>query len=198
MSLPRLFSQAALSVLGVVPLLCAGCAGYHFGPIKPEKMASVQTLAVPTFKNMTLEPRSSVLITNEVIGRLQLDGSYKVASTAAADAVLKGTIVELRRRPLRGARFNTLRTREMEFELFVDFTVEDARTKELLTEGRARGSSQLFLDENFQLTERQSLQEAASDVAREIVTRLAEGIPGQAAVGGSSRDLMGNRRSSGF
>ena len=86
----------------------------------------------------------------------------------------------------------------MEFELFVDFTVEDARTKEVLTEGRARGSSHLFLDENFQLTERQSLQEAAADVAREIVTRLAEGIPGQAAVGGRSRDLMGNRRSSGF
>ena len=198
MSLPRLFSQAALSVLGVVPFLCAGCAGYQFGPIKPEKMASIQTLAVPTFKNMTLEPRSSVLITNEVIGRLQLDGSYKVASTSGADAVLKGTIVELRRRPLRGARFNTLKTREMEFELFVDFTVEDARTREVLTEGRARGSSHLFLDENFQLTERQSLQEAASDVAREIVTRLAEGIPGQAAVGGSSRDLMGNRQKLGF
>jgi hypothetical protein len=194
---PRRF-QALLAALATPLLFLTGCAGYRFGPIKPDRMASVQTVAVPTFKNMTLEPRSAVLVTNEVIGRVQNDGSYKVVSTGAADAVLKGTIVELRRRPLRGVRFNTTRTREMEFELFVDFSVEDTRTREVLIEGRARGSSQLFLGGNFQLTERQSLQEAAANVARDIVTRLSEGIPGQAGVTSGSRDVMGNRKSSGF
>jgi hypothetical protein len=197
MPLPRL-SPAIPAVLAAPLLLLTGCAGYHFGPIKPDRMASVQTLAVPTFKNMTLEPRSAVLVTNEVVARVQMDGSYKVADTGAADAVLRGTIVELRRRPLRGVRFNTTRTREMEFELFVDFTVEDTRTREILVQGRARGSSQLFLGGNFQLTERQSLQEAASNVAHDIVTRLAEGIPGQSDGTTSGRDVMGTRRTSGF
>jgi hypothetical protein len=192
----RVFSRAA-ALLAVPVLMLTGCAGYTVGPLKPARLASINTIAVPTFKNMTLEPRSSVLITNEVVKRLQNDGSYKVASTTAADAVLKGTLVEIRRRPLRSARFNTLRTREMEFEIFIDFTLEDARTREVLADGKARGSSNIFLDENFQLTERQALNEAATEAARDLVTRLSEGIPGQTGVA-SGRDILGNRRNSSF
>ena len=192
----RVLSRAA-AVLAVPALLFTGCAGYTFGPIKPARLANVKSIAVPTFKNMTLEPRSSVLVTNEVIKRIQGDGSYAVSTTASADAVLKGTLVEIRRRPLRSARYNTLKTREMEFEIYIDFTLEDARTREVLADGRARGSSNIFLDENFQLTERQSLNEAASEAARDLVTRLSEGIPGQTGVA-TGRDILGNRRSSSF
>ncbi|MFN0129412.1 MAG: LPS assembly lipoprotein LptE [Verrucomicrobiales bacterium] len=194
MPIIRAFSRS-LVLLAAPLILLAGCAGYTMGPIKPARLASVSSIAVPTFKNMTLEPRSSVLITNEVIKRLQNDGSFKVASSASADAVLKGTLIEIRRRPLRSARFNTLRTREMEFEITVDFTLEDARTREVLADGRARGSSHIFLDENFQLTERQALNEAAAEAARDLVTRLSEGIPGQTGVA-TGRDILGNRRSS--
>ncbi len=183
--------------LAAPALLLAGCAGYTVGPVKPARLASVSSIAVPTFKNLTLEPRSSVLVTNEVVKRLQNDGSYSVASSASADAVLKGTLVEIRRRPLRSARFNTLRTREMEFEVYVDFSLEDARTREVLADGRARGSSHIFLDENFQLTERQALNEAAAEAARDLVTRISEGIPGQTGVA-TGRDILGNRRRGGF
>jgi hypothetical protein len=85
----------------------------------------------------------------------------------------------------------------MEFEIYIDFTVEDARTREVLADGRARGSSNIFLDENFQLTERQALNEAASEAARDLITRLSEGIPGQTGVA-TGRDILGNRRSSSF
>ena len=192
----RDFLRAGL-VLAAPVLLLAGCAGYTMGPVKPARLASVNTIAVPTFKNMTLEPRSSVLVTNEVVKRIQMDGSYKVGSTSSSDAILRGTLIEIRRRPLRTARFNSLKTREMEFEMFIDFTLEDARTREVLADGRARGTSQVFLDEDFQLTERQALNDAAAEAARDLVTRLAEGIPGQMAVE-SGRDILGNRRSSNF
>jgi len=196
MSLTRVFSRS-FALIAAPVLLLASCAGYTAGPIKPARLASVNSIAIPTFKNMTLEPRSSVLVTNEVVKRIQNDGSYTVASTASADAVLKGTLTEIRRRPLRSARFNTLRTREMEFEVYIDFTLEDARTREVLADGRARGSSHIFLDENFQLTERQALNEAAAEAARDLVTRLSEGIPGQTGVA-TGRDILGNRRSSSF
>ena len=187
----------ATALLAVSVPALTGCAGYTVGAVKPARLANVGSIAVPTFKNMTLEPRSSVLVTNEVVKRLQNDGSYKVAGTAAADAVLKGTLVEIRRRPLRSARFNTLKTREMEFEVFIDFSLEDARTREVLADGRARGASNIFLDENFQLTERQALNDAAADAARDLVTRLSEGIPGQSGVA-TGRDILGNRRNSSF
>ncbi len=171
------FLAAAGLLLWAVGGLSA-CAGYRFGAVKPEKLAHIHTIAVPTFKNMTLEPRSSVLITNEIIGRLQLDGTYKVASTKTADAILKGTLQEIRRRPLRTARFNTIRTREMQFEVLIEYTLEDPHTQTVLTRGRARGSSHIFLEDNFQLTERQSLAEAAANAARYLVSQLAEGLPG--------------------
>jgi len=196
MPFPRVLLRSLVALAAPV-LLLVGCAGYSVGPIKPARLASVNSIAVPTFKNMTLEPRSSVLVTNEVVKRLQNDGSFTVASSASADALLKGTLVEIRRRPLRSARFNTLRTREMEFEIFIDFVLEDTRTREVLADGRARGSSHIFLDENFQLTEHQALNEAAAVAARDLVTRLSEGIPGQTGVA-TGRDILGNRRSSSF
>ncbi len=181
-------------ILRSLPLLAAAlvtsCAGYKMGPVKPEKLATVETVAVPTFKNMTLEPRSSVLITNEVIGRIQNDGSFKITTTGKADAILRGTVTEIRRRQLRSARTNVLRTREMEVQVWISYTLEDARTNVVLAEGRARGDSHMFLDDNFQLSERQALNEAAGDAAREIVTRLTEGIPGQTDVTGSARNIM--------
>lgn len=166
--------------------LC-GCAGYRIGPIKPEALAAVQTIAVPTFKNMTLEPRSSVLVTNEVIAALQRDGTYRVTDTKGADAILRGTISDLERRQLRGSRTNVLRTREMEVTLHIDYVLEDARTRVVLAEGRVRGETHMFLDPNFQLSERQSLNDAAAEAARSLVSRLSEGIPGQGGILGSGR-----------
>lgn len=177
--------QTLLAARGLLLLISvlwlAACAGYRFGPVKPEKLAHVRSIAVPTFKNMTLEPRAAVLVTNETIKRLQMDGTYKVTSTAAADAILKGTIAEIRRRPLRSARFNTIKTREMQFEVLIDYVLEDTHTQQVLARGRARGASHIFLDNNFQLTERQSLSEAAANAARYLVSEIAEGIPGQEA-----------------
>lgn len=177
----RMKLLAARGLLLVSVLWLAACAGYRFGPVKPEKLVHVHNIAVPTFKNMTLEPRAAVLITNEIISRLQVDGTYKVTTPAAADAVLKGTIVEIRRRPLRSARFNTIKTREMQFEVLIDYSLEDPRTQQQLARGRARGASHIFLDSNFQNTERQSLSEAAANAARYLVSQIAEGIPGQDA-----------------
>ncbi len=189
MHLDRFSVRAALAALAVT---LSSCAGYHVGAIKPERMKDVHSIAVPTFKNMTLEPKSSVLITNEVVTRLQQDGTYKVGSTTDADATLKGTIREVRRRQLRSARFNTLRTNELQVEIFVNYTLEDNRTHTVISEGLARGSTSVFLDQNFQLSERQGLNEAAANMAQELVTRLAEGIPGQTGLTGRARSLSGS------
>jgi hypothetical protein len=177
-----------LATVGIVLAVC-GCAGYHVGPVKPELLATIQTISVPTFKNMTLEPRSSVLITNEVITRLQNDGTYQVKAKGKADAALKGTVSHFVRRQLRGSRTNVLRTREMEVQLFVDYVLEDANTHVVLAEGRARGASHMFLDPNFQLSEHQSINQAAEEAARDLVMRLTEGIPGQSGISGHSQRL---------
>jgi hypothetical protein len=166
-----LLSLAAASL----SLLFSSCAGYQLGADKPTKMANVTTLAVPVFKNLSLEPRSSVLVTNNVIKQFQMDPTYKIVDTKSADAVLKGTILRFERRQLRGVRTNVLRSSELEIKLWVEYSVEDTKTGEVLIKGTAQGDTSVFLDPKFQLTERQAIDEASRKVGEEILTRVAEG-----------------------
>lgn len=166
----RRASTAALSVL-----LLSQCAGYKLGSDKPGRLAHVRKIAVPTFRNLTLEPRSSVLVTNNVVRQLHIDGTYEVVDRKYADAVLNGTIRNFERRQLRSARNNTLRTRELELRLWVDYTVDDPVTGSTLVRGTVDGSTSVFLDPNFQLSERQAIDDTSRRVAEELVSRLAEG-----------------------
>ena len=172
MSLSR--SLKSLAAVGLACLF-SSCAGYHLGADKPTRMAHVTTLAIPVFKNLSLEPRSSVLVTNNVVKQFQMDTTYKITDTANADAILKGTIQKFERRQLRGVRTNVLKSRELEIKLWVDYTVEDSKTGTVLMKGTAQGSTSIFLDAKFQNTERQAIDEASRKAAQEIFSRVAEG-----------------------
>lgn len=173
MNLPRL---CVISGLTAIALLVGGCAGYQLGEIKPSTLAHLDSVAVPTFKNQTLEPRSQVLVTNEVIKQLQRDGSYKIGNVATADAILHGTITQIDRRQLRSSRTDVLRTSEIEIILQIDFVLEDAETGAELEHGSVTGRTSIYLDPNFQLSERQALQLAAEKAAQRLTSQLTEGF----------------------
>lgn len=163
-----------LAILGIAAALTS-CAGYQLGADKPSKLAHIQTLAVPVFKNHTLEPRSSVIVTNNIIKHLQLDPTYKITDTKQADAVLKGTILRLERRQLRGSKTNVLKSSELGIKLWIEYALEDSQTGQTLMKGTAQGETSVFLDPKFQLTERQAIDEAARIASQEIVSRITEG-----------------------
>jgi hypothetical protein len=94
-----------------------GCAGYHIGPIQPYYLRSVHTLAIPTFKNNTLIPRISVLITDTVIKQFQQDGTYRIDRPENADAILQGQIERVDRAAARSVRGNVLATAEFNLVL---------------------------------------------------------------------------------
>ena len=64
------------------------------GSVKPAYLSAVQSIAVPTFKNQTLEPRIESLVTGTVIKQFQQDGTYRIASEDNADAILKAKSFE--------------------------------------------------------------------------------------------------------
>ena len=166
------FVRAA--VFAVVAVVFSSCAGYQMGASRPGAMEGVKTLAVPLFRNNTLEPRASSIVSNNVVRLLHNDGTFKLVDSSLADAVLKGTITRFDRRQLRSARNNSLRTRELELRVWIDYTVE-TRTGAVLMRGTANGSTSLFLDPNFQLTERQGIDDASLRAAEDLVSRLCEG-----------------------
>ena len=151
------------------------CTGYRIGAVKPAALEGINTLSVPNVKNLTLEPRVDVYMTNAIISRLQEDGTYRVATKGGADAVLECTIMNITRRQLRSARFNTLRTRELGLSIVVSYKLVDLRTQAVLRRGSARGNTTIFIDANYQNAERQAVPEAAQRVADQLVSDISEG-----------------------
>ena len=155
--------------------LLSSCAGYRTGNVKPAAYASVQKIAVPTFKNSTLEPRLSVLVTNAVIKQLQTDGTYQIVDVDEADAVLEAEIERINRSQFRAARDNQLETRELLSTMRVRYSVKDTTTGVLLGAGVAVERSNIVLDPNFQLSDRQVQADVAAKIATNITSRISEG-----------------------
>lgn len=162
-----LLTLPALAVL-------TNCAGYQLGSSKPHQMANVTKLAVPTFKNDTLEPRLEVLVTNALIKKLQMDGAYQIVPRAEADAVLLASIEDIERSQFRSVRSNTLRSAEILNRLIITYKVEDSAGNQLL-KGNERAYSNIVLDPNVQLTERQALADAAERLGIALASRISEG-----------------------
>jgi len=154
--------------------LLAGC-GYKLGEIRPTPMRSVRTLAVPTFKNKTYEPRVEVLLADTLIKQLQQDGTYTIVSDNTADAILNCTLTRIERRSLRSVQNNVLATSEFEIILEVTYEVVDRVTGIILMKGRIRGDASFFANNDLQTTERQAIPVAARDLSIELATRLTEG-----------------------
>lgn len=161
-------------VLSLFIAALPSCAGYHAGVSKPRQMKDIVKLAIPTFKNDTLEPRLEVLFTNALIKKLQANGSYKIVGRDEADAVLKGTIMEITRHQFRAVRNNTLRTAELLVRLRVKYEVVGNEGGKLL-QGQKQGQSNIVLDPNLQLTERQALADATERLAIDLASELSEG-----------------------
>jgi outer membrane lipopolysaccharide assembly protein LptE/RlpB len=158
----------------VLSLLLSGC-GYKLGEIRPTPMRSVRTLAVPTFKNKTFEPRIEVLFADTLVKRLQQDGTYEMVSDELADAILYCTIDKIERRSLRSVQNNVLATSEFGLRVFVKYEVQDRVTGAILMQGGAQGNTTFFSGNDLQTIERQAMSNAASDLANNIMAEVSEG-----------------------
>ena len=192
----RLISSLFLATVAAVML--SGCAGYELGDVKPSVYAGINNLHVPIFKNDTLEPRLSSLVTNAVTKEIQADGTYRISNRRNSDAVLVGKITQIRTTQLRAARTDTLEAQELRMQLYVEFHLEDPNTGEIIRstipeaegskdkrvendpailapQGRVIGTTIQFVDPSFQVGERNALSVAAQDAASKLVGQLANG-----------------------
>lgn len=166
--------KASLFLAAVALLFLPCCAGYQTGVNKPKQMAAVTKLAVPTFKNDTLQPRLEVLVTDAVIKQLQIAGTYKIVPVNEADAVLHGVIEDITSRQYRAQRNNTIKTSQLLVGLIVKYEVKDPSGEVLLT-GKPQAVSTLILDPNFQVTKQQALADATSRLSQAMSIEITEG-----------------------
>lgn len=156
-------------------LLLNGCAGYHLGPATPAYLRQIHSIAVPTFRNMTLLPRMEVLVTGTVIKQFQQDGTFRIAAEDNADAILKGEIAVVGRSPARSLRGNVLATTEFNLTLRVHYTLVGRDGRTIAGPADAIGTTSFFVGEDVATDERQALPLAAEQLAIHLVSQLSEG-----------------------
>ncbi len=153
----------------------SGCAGYHLNGNKPTHMEHISKLYVPTFDNLTLEPRLGVLVTNAVIKQIQASGAYEISDEEHADATLKAKISTIDRTQWRSVETNTLDTRELLMRLKIDYRVVEKKTGVALRVSKVQATSYVVLDPNWQTSERQVLSETAERMSVTLAGELANG-----------------------
>jgi hypothetical protein len=170
-----------LTPLLALAFIFSGCAGYQLGPIKPKLMREISTIAVPSFRNDTLEPRIEVLLAGAVIKQIQQDGTYRIANDQDADAILECILDEIVRRPARSVRGNVLQTREYTLTLRGRYRVLERKTGRLLDARSILGQTSFFVTGTNNIAadvnqdERQAIPLAAEDMAVRLVAQISEG-----------------------
>jgi hypothetical protein len=168
-------------VIPLVGLLFTGCAGYKIGNIPPTFMKGIHKIAIPVFRNDTLEPRVEVDLANAVIKQFQQDGTYQIVDEKDADAILEGNLDTISRSPARSVIGNVLQTQEYTLQLRCIFKLTnrvtgiqiDGRTITGTTSFYATGTGGVAQDVNQD--ERQAIPLAAEDMATQLVSQLSEG-----------------------
>jgi hypothetical protein len=162
-------------LLAIGSLMFSGCAGYTLGAHKPVHLRKITKLAVPTFENLTLEPRLAVLVTNAVIKQLQNHGSYQIVPRSEAEAVLKARISNVNRTQFRSDLNNVLRSSQIQATLVCPFTIEETATGKVLHSSNAMADSYIILEANLQLSETQLLEDTAQRLAFNLADQISEG-----------------------
>ena len=168
----RAAGAAAVAQFTLICLFVFGCAGYHIGPVTKRNFNSI---AVPVFRNTTLQPQLEAQISNAIIQRLQQDGSLRIESEPRADVVLKGSITKYERQALRSSRTDTGSPREYEISIIVRVEATDRRTGEtVLKSTNVEGKSDVFIGEDQQSAEEQALPLIADDIGKRVAGLLVE------------------------
>ena len=165
-------SRSGIGVAIMCCVLMAGCLGYRIGPVLK---ADYRSVAVPMFKNQTLQPQIEAQITGAILKRLQADGTLRVESEPNADIIVRGEIIRYYRHQLRSVREETGVAREYRITITSHITVQDKQTGEVIRgPTKVTGSAETFIGIDQQTAEFQALPLIADDLARQVVDLLVE------------------------
>jgi hypothetical protein len=163
-------------LLGFLATILSSCAGYKIqGKLKPHALQGVKRIHIPLFENATLMPRAEVMATNTMTDAISLDGTYKLAASGDADAILRGKLHSIRYNQVRATRLDTLRSEEMQNIVTLTWELIDARNPiRIIASGRATGNSRFAIDANQQTARNNALPDAMQRACKHIIGRLTD------------------------
>ena len=116
MQVSKLRRGIVVLVLTALVISVSGCGVYTFNP---KGSSSIKTIAVERFENKTDQFGLTDRLTEVVIDAFIADGSMKVVSPDAADAILRATLTSYRRVPFQFDENDNVQT----YKVLLDFNV---------------------------------------------------------------------------
>lgn len=158
----------------VLPLL-SSCVGYRLGGHKPAALANVSSVHVAMVQNDTQIPRAAAHATNAIADSLLQDGTYRLTTSAKADARLSATLHEITYRQIRSTREDSQRSEELEMTVVYEWTLIDGNNPlKVLQQGRSKGTTSFFVDANLQTARQAALPDALQRAANSMIAQLAD------------------------
>jgi len=156
-------------------LVQCGCAGYKVGPSN-DLRAGDKTVQITPFANQTLEPRLGDAVTSALRKELQRDGTYRLATRETGDIVVNGTVTRYLRQEQTLTPEDVVTVQDYRIALTAQVTARDRTSGKLLLDQPVTGYTLLRVGSDLTSAERQALPLLATDLARQVVSLLADGI----------------------
>ena len=157
--------------------MLSSCAGYRLGHQKPEELAEVEKIHVPLVKNLSQIPRAAASATNALVDAVVIDGTYQVATTESADAVLEVELYNVSYRAVRTVRENRLRSQELAMTVELRWKLRKfSDTSQVVLSGKSSGRTSLFVDPNIQTAQQSAFNDALQRAATSLVVQIAHGF----------------------
>lgn len=156
-----------------VSLSLMGCVGYQLGSMLPKDL---KTVYIPNATNISKEPNIESEVTRSVVEQVQRDGSLKVVNDVAlADATLEVEIRTFRLEPVAFDGDRASQTDEYRIWITARAVLIRNATKEIVAENvNLVGRTEFLFTSDLTTAKRQNLDEAADDLANEIVQMMVE------------------------
>ncbi len=165
----------------VLPFYIIGC-GYSTQRLLPDNL---QTIHVALFENDTYKNTNyekpfkrniENIVTDQLIEQFLIDGALGVTQKNVADLLLEGKVTYYTKEPLQYSSIDSDDVEEYRIHITVELTLTNQITSEIIFEKEAAMQYEDYdVSGTFIRTEDSALEQAAEDLAKDIVIRIVEG-----------------------
>jgi hypothetical protein len=160
----------------VLALALAGCAGYRVGPTNGQAAGSRSVEVLP-FVNHTEpgEPRISEYLTASMRKRFQQDGTFHLVTGGTPDILVTGEILRFQRTALSYTTNDVLTPDAYTLVLTARLVALDPVSGRTNLSRELAGHTFIRAGNDLASSERQAMPNLADDLARRVVSVLADG-----------------------
>ena len=177
-------SKRRLVLCTVLIIFAAGC-GYSTRSLLSSSYTSIYVDSITNKIKVAAEqsdvrmyrgyrPGLEAAVTKAIIDKFLFDGNLRIAKPENASLILKGTLVDFRKEPLRYDANDNIE--EFRIIAVVDIYLEDPKTgKALWKENGFSGEATYRTSGSLSKSESAAVDDAVGDLARRVVERTVEG-----------------------